>query len=396
MIDILTNSFLHNPVPLQLTLNRCSHGCSFCFSILNNPKLNADLKKILSILKNHKNRKDIVSYYLKEKYPLLISNNVDPFSKNNYRLTEQIVDILLDLDIQVQLNSRGGYGWENVINKIKPSLFYVSVPYSNDKIRQKLEEDAPTLEHRFNFTKEIIKAGHKIIIGINPFNHTFCEDHTEIIDQYKAIGVKYFWVNKLHLTNKQQTNLTETQKSIIGIDVLKQASKPTFDKTWIDNYLKVREFAQNNDCEIIGTPSGHYETYFEDVYSVYNKKLPTQNDFFAWCEKNKQDGDIITFGEFFDFFVSKIPDVTCDISKYIYNKSVLKDRSLMKKTYLFNLLHVYWDTKAGLKLPEYYPVFSWAKKQFSNRLDFIRDGDSNRVMVYHPNIYNVKDYKIIE
>ena len=98
MIDVLTNSFLQNPVPLQLTLNYCSHACSFCFANVNNPQRKADLKGILSILKNHRNRTDIVSYYLKEKYPILISNNIDPFSKNNYKLTEQIVDILLDLE----------------------------------------------------------------------------------------------------------------------------------------------------------------------------------------------------------------------------------------------------------------------------------------------------------
>ena len=397
MIDILTNSFLHNPVPLQLTLNYCSHACSFCFANLNNPQRKADLKSILSILKNHKNRNDIVSYYIKEKYPLLISNNIDPFSKNNYRLTNQIIDVLLDLNIPIQLNTRGGYGWEETIQKINKSLFIVSVPYIDDKERKRLEPNAPCLNHRFEFVKEVIKNGHNVIIGINPFNHTFCNDHTQIIDKYRDIGVKYFWVNKLHLTYKQQSNLTENQKEAIGVDVLKQAGKTKeCDKFWIEQYLKLRDYAFSVNCEIVGTPSGHYEQYIEDMWGVYEKTMPTQNDFFKWCEQNKKDGDIITFDEFYNVLQPLIPNIECDISKYIYNKSVLQDRTFMSKTKLSNLLHVYWDTKAGLKLPTYYPVFSWIKEQTETKLDWIKDKNGDRVMLYHPNNYNTKEFLILK
>ena len=395
MIDILTNSFLDNPVPLQLTLNYCSHGCSYCFANLNNPQRKADIKGILSQLKNHNKRNDLVSYYLREKYPLLISNNIDPFSKNNYKLTEQIVDVMLDLDIPVQLNTRGGYGWEEIIHKIKPSLFYISVPYSDDKIREKLEPQAPTLEHRFELAKEVVKAGHKVIVGINPFNHTFCDDHTEIIAKFKEAGVKYYWVNKLHLTYKQQANLTQREKELIGETVLKQAAKGEFEDKWIQNYIRIREYAEANGCEIAGTPSGHYEPYLDDVYSVYPKLMPTLNEFFKWCEQNKTDGDIIEFSEFFDFFAALLPSIETDISKYIFNKAVIDDKTFFSKTRLSNLLHVYWDSKAGLKMPEYYPVFSWIKVQGERKLDWVRDEQGDRVMLYHPNNYNTKEYLIL-
>lgn len=395
MIDILTNSLLQNPVPIQLTLNYCSHGCTYCFANLNNPKRKADLKSILSILKNHKNRNDIVSYYMKEKYPVLISNNIDPFSKNNYQLSNQIIDILLDLGIPIQLNTRGGYGWEEVITKINQSLFYVSVPYSDDTIRQKLEPNAPDLDHRFNFVKEVIKNGHKIIIGINPFDHTFCDDHTQIIDQYRSIGVKYFWINKLHLTNAQQANLTQKDKEAIGLDVLKVAASGKYEDIWISQFKRLNEYAKSVNCTIVGTPSGYYEPYIDDVYSVYSKKMPTQNNFFKWCEENKENGDIIEFSEFYDFFAPLLPNIEADISKYIYNKSVLDDRTFMSKTKLSNILHVYWDTKAGLKLPTYFPIFSWVKKQTERKLDWVKDPEGDRVMLYHPHIYNTKDFQII-
>lgn len=397
MIDVLTNSFLSNPVPLQLTLNYCSHGCSYCFANLNNPQRKADLKGILSILKNHKNRTDLVSYYLKEKYPLLISNNIDPFSKNNYELSNQIIDVLLDLNIPIQLNTRGGYGWEQTISKINPSLFIVSVPFSDDNERKRLEPNAPDLNHRFEFVSEVIKNGHKVIIGINPFNHTFCKDHTEIIDKYREIGVKYFWVNKLHLTYKQQANLTENQKSAIGTDVLKQAGKiKEFEQIWLNHFIKLREYAISVNCEIVGTPSGYYEPYIDEMWGIYDKKLPTQNTFFKWCEENKTDGDLITFEEFYSVLQPLIPNIECDISKYIYNKSILDDKTYIRKTKLSNLLHVYFDSKAGLNIPKYYPIFSFVKEQTKTKLDWIKDKNGDRVMLYHPNNYNTKEFIILK
>jgi len=394
MIDVLTNSFLLNPVPLQLTLNYCSHGCAYCFANLNNPKRKADLPGILSQLKNYKNRSDIVSFYLKEKYPLLISNNIDPFSKNNYKLTEQILDVLLDLEIPIQLNTRGGYGWENVISKIKKSVFYISVPFSDDKERQRLEPNAPDLKHRFDMAKELLKIGHKVIVGINPFDLSFSKNHSDIIDQYSEIGVKYFWINKLHITYPQRSNLTELERIAIGEDVLTIAAAKGFNNEWLAAFDKIYKYTESKDCKIIGAPSGHYEAWFGEIYSVYNRLLPTQNDFFKYCEENLIDGDLVTFGDFYSVFIEKIPEIECDVSKYIFNKAILDDKSFYKKTWLSNLLHVLWDSKAGLKLPEYYPVFSWAKRQ-TNKLDWIRDENGDRIMVYHPVNYNHRDYLVL-
>lgn len=395
MISPLTNSFLLNPVPLQLTLNYCSHNCFYCFANLNNPKRKADLKKILSVLKNHKNRSDLVSFFLQEKYPVLISNNVDPFSKNNHTITNQILDILISLDIPVQLNTRGGYGWQEASEKIKPSLWYVSVPYSDDEVRKIYEPAAPSLDERFEMVKELVKK-HKVMIGINPFDRKFSDDHTKIIDKYKEIGVKYFWVNTFHLSYKQQANLTDRQKEIFGPEFLKRAATREITPEIIENYKTVVEYAQEHGCEIIGTPSGHSEGYFDELYSVYPKLMPTQNDFFKWCEENKSDGDTISFDDFFDFFAPLLPEIETNISSYVYNKSNLEDKTYNKKQRFRNILHVYWDSKAGLNLPKHYPVFSWFKVQGAKKLDWAIDNNGDRLMLYHPNEYNTKEYLILE
>ncbi|MGX9985862.1 hypothetical protein [Soonwooa purpurea] len=357
------------------------------------------------MLKNHKNRNDITSFFLKEKYPILISNNVDPFSKNNHELTNQILDVLVDLDIPVQINTRGGYGWQEASEKLKPSLWYVSVPYSDDDVRKIYEPNAPTLDERFEMVKEIIKK-HKVMIGINPFDINFSEDHKDIIDRYSEIGVKYFWVNAFHLTYKQQSNLTERQKEVLGPEILERGAKKKFTlkngntsiypQETIDLYKEICAYADFKGCTIVGTPSGHSESYFDDLYSVYPKTMPTQNDFFKWCEENKKDGDFITFAEFYDFFAPLLPEIEGNISSYIYNKSNLTDKTYNKKMRLSNILHPYWDSSAGLNLAKNSPVFSWVKKQTKRKLDWVKDADGDRMLMYHPNTYNTKDYLILD
>ena len=395
MISPLTNSFLTNPVPLQLTLDLCSHGCIYCFSILNSPKRKADLKKILSTIKNHENRNDLVSYFLKEKYPVLISNNVDPFSKNNYKNSLVLIELLKENDIPVQLNTRGGPGWQEAHEMLPPSLWYVSVPYSDDAVRMQFEPNAPTLDERFEMVKELVKK-HKVMIGINPFSRLFSDDHKQIIDKYKEIGVKYFWLNTLHLTYKQQANLTDRQKEIMTPEYLKLAATREYTSEFLEMFREMWEYAKEVGVEIVGVPSGHSEPYFDDVYSVYPKVMPTQNDFFKWCEENKKEGDFITFSEFYDFFAARLPEIETNISSYIYNKANLEDKSYNKKMRMSNVLFPYWDSKAGLNLAKHFPVFSFVKKQFPNKLDWMKDEHGDRVMMYHPNNYNTKDYLVLD
>lgn len=397
MLSVLTNSFLDNPVPVQLTLNYCSHGCSYCFANVNNPQRKADLKKILSQLKNFKNRNDLVSYYLREKYPVLISNNIDPFSKNNIHLTKQIVELLTSLDIPVQLNTRGGEGWEEVVGMLRgKAVFVVSHPYNDDSMRQIHEKNATSLDERFDMVRKLKEMGHNIIIGINPFGRTFHQgQYREIMDRYLAIGVKHFWVNKLHLTYKQQANLLPTDKAKYDAQTLKDAAAKGFTDEWIEDFWGIRNYAEETGAVICGTPSGHYEPYIDEIWGVYPKLLPTMNDWFRWCEENKQEGDFITFREFYEFFAPKIPDIECNISSYIANKADIGDKSFYLKTHLKNILHVYWDSKAGLKMPQYFPVFSWVKKQFPTKLDWLKDENGDRIMQYHPLNYNAKDFKIL-
>ncbi|MDH1602347.1 hypothetical protein [Empedobacter sp. GD03739] len=396
MIDVLTNGFLTNPIPIQFTGNYCSHGCVYCFSNINNPKRKLDVKGVLSQLKNFKKRDDLASFYMREKYPILFSNNIDPFSKSNQPYVNDLILTLRDLEIPVALATRGGQGWKDIYQEITPSVFYVTIPYSDDVIREKYEPKAPSLSERWEMTEELIKQGHKVIISINPLNKTFCSNPLEIISEAQKLGVESFVINKLHLTPKQQSNLTDREKSILGTELLTEAKSKGFQDNWIDQGMEMMNYCSENNLNLLGMDTGLTNSNYFEFKQCYDNLLPTLDDFFNWVSVTKEIGDYIYFEEFYNFFSVRLPDLQGNISKYIFNRAVINDKDFYKKMDLRNLLHLYWQhSKAGLNIPANYPSFSWVKKQYSTKLDFLFDDEHNQIMIYHGDEFNANETVII-
>lgn len=396
MIDVLTNGFLTNPIPIQFTGNYCSHGCVYCFSNINNPKRKLDVKGVLSQLKNFKKRDDLASFYMREKYPILFSNNIDPFSKSNQPYVNDLILTLRDLEIPVALATRGGNGWRDIYKEITPSVFYVTIPYSDDVTREKYEPKAPSLTERWEMTEELIKQGHKVIISINPLNNAFCSNPLEVISKAQKLGVESFVINKLHLTPKQQSNLTDREKLILGDELLIEAKLKGFQDNWIDAGLEMMDYCFENNLNLLGMDTGLTNSNYFEFKQCYDNLLPTLDDFFNWVSVTKEIGEYIYFEEFYNFFSVRLPDLQGNISKYIFNRAVISDKDFYKKMDLRNLLHLYWQhSKVGLNIPKNYPSFSWVKKQYSTKLDFLFDDEHNQIMIYHGEKFNTNETIII-
>lgn len=398
MIDILTNGLLNSPVPIQFTGNYCSHNCSYCFANINNPKRKLDIKAVTSQLKNYQKRNDLPNYFLREKYPLLISNNIDPFSKSNQPFVNDLIYQLQDIGVPVALATRGGIGWEEISKDIPPSVWYVSIPYQDDDLRKKYEPHAPTIEERYNLIETIIKQGHKVLLSINPFNPIFAPNPIQIIEKAIKLGVKSILINKLHLTSVQQANMIESHKKIVGSELLEQAKKRGYTNEWLNLALEMYDYCILNDINLLGMDSGLNQNNFIEFKECYAKTLPTLFDFMNWCYDNKEEGDLITFSDFFNFFAPLLPNIEkADISKYIVNKAVTGDKDFYKKMNFKNILHLYWEhPKLNIGLAKNYPAFSFAKRQTENKLDYIYDENHNKILYYNKLNFNTNENIIIE
>jgi DNA repair photolyase len=332
---------------------------------------------------------------MREKYPIIISNNIDPFSASNQPFVNDLIYTLKDLEIPVVLATRGGKGTE-ILKDLSPSVLYISIPYDSEDKRQKYEPHAPTLEQRYELIDFAIKNGHKVITSINPFNPQFAENPISIAKNVKGLGVKSILINKLHLTAPQQANMTDKERDIMGEDLLKESKSKGFTSEWLNNAIYLYEYTIENEMSLIGFDSGLAQTHYSEFKECYKKTLPTIYDWFNWCAENKKEGDLIYFEEFYNFFSERLPNTDADLSKYIVNKVNLKDNTFYSKMDLRNILHLYWENPKFIGLAKHFPVFSYVKKQYPNKLDYLYDSEHNKTMIYTPLKLNINENYIIQ
>ncbi len=108
MLAPLFGEFLIIPVPLQLQGNYCSHECPYCYANLNVPNRTLDLNHTLNQISAISHSPNLLSRLLRDKYPVLVSNHCDPFSKSNHKVLVPIMEQLTELEIPLFLQTRGG------------------------------------------------------------------------------------------------------------------------------------------------------------------------------------------------------------------------------------------------------------------------------------------------
>src|SRR5690349_9361171 len=164
MIYPYVGDFLISPVPLQLSFNWCSHACSYCFANLNSPGRSFDLKEFQTQLKNIYTNNSLTSTLLREKYPVLISNLVDPFATSNYGVAVPVMEMMTNMEIPIMIQTRGGRGVDDVLSFLPKSMWYISIPMLKDDIRKQVEPAAPSIESRLQLIDKLKAAGHEVLV----------------------------------------------------------------------------------------------------------------------------------------------------------------------------------------------------------------------------------------
>ena len=172
----LFGGFLKIPLPLELSGNFCSHKCSYCFANLNSPTRTLDTKSVLNLLANFEKRKSLEASLLQLGCPVMISNHVDPFATSNYRQLVPIMKMMSELDIDYSVQTKGGKGWEEILEMLKPSVWYISISHDQETTRKQIEPAAPSIEHRYELIEAVASKGHTVIVGFNPCVEEWCLD----------------------------------------------------------------------------------------------------------------------------------------------------------------------------------------------------------------------------
>jgi DNA repair photolyase len=305
-LDINWGGFFYNSsIPLHLALNYCSHGCSYCFANLNNPDRRVLFSQVANYINEYQDKETYLGYLMRKRATIDISNLTDPFARNNYQITLPLVELFTNHGFKLSFATRGGFGIDECLDLVKPSVWYVSLPFLNDTIRKKVEPNAPPVGDRLELISKLKKRGHKVLIGINPYVPQWV-DTEEIIEVLNGLNIDGIWTQLMHLSNSQKDKL-----SAIAV---KQLSQDVIDKALIydeENELKLKELRLGISAKNIPqyyNQCAEHSTFFDVYKEVYQDGLPMFQDWVNYCYENHQEGDLIYVGEWLDFWRDKFPN----------------------------------------------------------------------------------------
>ena len=307
-LAVYYGGLLNSPVPLECSLNWCSTGCQYCYANLNSPKRTADTKQIMGLLSSFHDRNTLAATLLKQGYPVLCSTHVDFFAKSNEDIGITLLDIMQDMGVPYMLATKGGDRFTEFISRSKPCVIYFSVATLSDRISNQVEPNAPSPSERLRMIETAIAYGHKVVAGINPCVPDWIDDPLALATALKNAGVSGIISQPLHLNNNQIKQIPEQGLAAIGERVLKQAKIRDRDPVVRAFNLKIREVCASVGLELYRVGQNIRSDFYQPWKDIYPKLYPTGQDFVNHCyDSGKQEGDVITWQDWRDFVVPKLP-----------------------------------------------------------------------------------------
>jgi DNA repair photolyase len=371
-LDVYAGEFTVHPVPLELSLNYCSHKCYFCFANLAKPDRKANVPSIMRLLADHEARNTPVARLLQMRYPVLFSNRVDPFALSNYQQSIPILDTMHELGIPVCYQTRGGVGasaraLDEALEWLAPAVWYVSFNTMSDDIRAAVEPGAPSIEYRLELVNQLRDLGHRVVVGINPYVPQWLPAPKIALETLAAAGAEGVWMDAIHLNRDQIANITPRERGRLGEDVIELAMrrKPTPDE--LANYAALHEMAGEVGLPTYSMGFGQRTDFWRPWFETYDNLFPIQQGLINACYDTLSDGDVIGFDTWEAWF-EDLPADLPGLDNYIRAKvsggrlmpALLNSGELHKGMTLQEVLKlIYRNPKIGI-CPTRQPCFAYA------------------------------------
>lgn len=373
---------------LELSMNYCSHQCPYCFSNLNKPERKFDPKQVMNLLSNLKKSKTLEAQFLREGFPVVASNHVDPFADSNWRFFLPIAEAFTEMGIPIALQTRGGKGIDEFLEFSPKTGWYITLNYWDDETRKKVEPSATSIPHRWELIEKLRSLGHEVTIGINPAipAHLPPSHAEKIIEKAISLDVDGILIEVLHFSRKQLKQMKPQWKRQLGADTLrlhrpaKQQPKPLF-----DYFLKLRSIAHELGAPYWSGMQGNYSGFGDRTYKLY-KTWPTLQSWVNHAHKQGWDSSkVITFSEYWDFFKPHFPEgkhnignFICTIANEIYRTYPGKWTNWITYEDLYKTI---WSNPLMRTCPVNSPPFAY---HCDNQGDMILDDDGLPVMGFWP------------
>lgn len=209
--------------PLDLSITKyCYQNCSFCFANLNRKAIDDVIGKnedptdmFLRMLDKANgpgyNPQNIKEWCLHHKYPVVFSNNVDPFmpeSEIQFRLGERVLEACLLHNQKLYIQTKEVYPNEKVRELLikGKDLFqvYVSISTLDYATAKKYETIRVTPEQRLQRIRDLSDHGVNCVIALNPYVPEWQPDLRSYFKAAAASGAKWVMADPLHFSSSQK------------------------------------------------------------------------------------------------------------------------------------------------------------------------------------------------
>lgn len=387
-------------LPLEMSLNWCSSGCSYCFANLNSPNREANVTQIMGMLSKYQEKETFAAQLLRMGYPVVASNHVDFFADSNAQVSLPILETMTELGIPFSLQTKcgkKGYAYD-ALKFINKTVFYISIATDQEDHLARIEPGAPTAKERFRFIEAAIAQGHRVVVGINPcvpdwLDHP--DNPTRLCKTLAKIGVEGVWVQPLHLSNNQIGNMSDRERASLGEAVLNRGRKFRKDPESRTMYLKTREAAQLCGMEVYDGQQRERSDYFRPYRETYQATFPTIQDFVNYCyDSGKGENDPIYFEEWRDFFLPSFPEGVFPLRNHIgavqYQQFWKGDRgkSIPQHMTYETLLEIIWSDHDIIYHPCHVNCFAIAGDRTGGEDDkftLYLDDNERYILLFRPN-----------
>lgn len=212
MIRLYTGEYLLSPFVLHFGMNRCSHGCVYCFANLNRPDRRGDANDLLKIARWYESGSTCIEFEaMRAGHPVLVANDSDPCALSNAPTFGALHDASRQHGFRLVYQTRGGDAEaEARIVSDDPTCVYVSLTTDRDDIVKEYEPGCPTFSRRLDFIRRLRQRGHMVIVGLNPFIPSWWSDIEGALSALAALGVQHIWHQPLHLSRFQVAAMPES------------------------------------------------------------------------------------------------------------------------------------------------------------------------------------------
>ena len=266
MITPYFGEFLIIPMPLELSLERCSNSCAYCFSNLNGYKMKRSIQSILNHLQGFGTRKDQASLLLREKRPICFSNRSDPFAASNYKNAIAICELCEALDIDIAFQTKGGKGIDDVLSFVKPSIWYITISQDDDGLRKRLEPGTIAINARLKLIEKLVAKGHMVNVGVNPFVPEWIKDCRQLVRNIKKAGCYGITVEGLHFSNEQVKRL---EPDAIDYEIVQRSLKKKVTEWELNEYKKICDIILDEGLELWSFWNRHVSNFWQPYYDRY-------------------------------------------------------------------------------------------------------------------------------